>query len=103
MRQRLVLTTPWWRSAMQPDFPALYASAPVTVSMRIGRCSMRLILKHGNATRPDLRHFSESLGLNTNAQPTSRPYSVHREHTTGNVSKESLGFCNERALSVRSV
>jgi hypothetical protein len=23
MRQRLVLTTSWWRSAMQPDFPAL--------------------------------------------------------------------------------
>ena len=103
MRRRLMLITPSWSSVMRPDFLALYASPPVTVSMLIGRCSMCWILKHGKRIPPGLQRFLENMGLSTNAQPTSRPFSVHREHTTGNVSQELLGFCNERALSVRSV
>ena len=82
---------------------AVMRSAPVSVFMRIGRWTWFLILKRGKTMQPGLQHFLENTGLGTNAQPTSRPYSVHREHTTGNVSQEPLGFCNERALSNRSV
>jgi hypothetical protein len=103
MRRRLMLITPSWSSVMRPNFPALYASVLVTAFMRIGRCSMCLILILGKNIPPGLQRFLENMGLSTNAQPTSRPCSVHREHTTENVSQESLRFCNERALSVRSV
>ena len=88
MRQRLMLMTLLYNSVMQSEYPSLFLFAQASVSMRTGRWSMLLILKHGNGTPQDFQASFGNMGSKTNGQPISPPYSVHRAPITANMQRQ---------------
>jgi hypothetical protein len=72
MRQRMMLKTPFWRSAMRQEFPLLYLSARASVFIAIGRWQLILILRHGSDMQPGSLPNCDVVALNTSALRTSR-------------------------------
>jgi hypothetical protein len=84
MRQRMLLKTPFWRSATTPDFPLLYLSARASVFIAIGRWQIILILRHGSDTRPGSLPNCDVVASSTNELRTSLRSSDRQERTTAN-------------------
>jgi hypothetical protein len=103
MRQRMMLATPFWTSAEQPDFQSRFVFAQATACMRIGRWRFWLILKHGKDFQPALLDFSDLQASNTNAQPISHPFSDRSAHITASMPslRQSILWMNPASSPIK--